>query len=257
MTTEDMVEPLTDSRIGLSPLSRLHLEATEHFKIAPAAIYDTKYADKLVERIQQTDTKLEALYRNCGKFTFFLLLTIATGIKGVTFFGYSLASLSFVIEALLLGSALGFFFLCSTFATSQGYKTMLRAWCSVKDPIDIENLVASYHTDDMIIRMFRAKSNLNETYRTDFFKPRKSFRIVSVVVHIAMLLVMLSLMAIYFLIQFLGMLGSYVDHPLGYWPTVTILATCVLAHLIGIALIALCYVEFSFDIQFAPFKNRQ
>ncbi len=102
MSEQPTSKDLVDSHIGLSPLSRLYMESAQHFKFAPAGLYDSAYADKLVARIQQTDAKLENLYKLCARFSFFLLLTIATGIRGVSLFGYSLASLSFVIEALLL-----------------------------------------------------------------------------------------------------------------------------------------------------------
>ncbi len=131
---------------------------------------------------------------------------------------------------------------------------MLRAWSSVKDPVDNENLVASYHPDDMIIRMFRAKSNLNDRYRTDFFVPGRGFQLLTWLANGSLVLILVSVIAVYFLIQIFGALNSYVDHPLGYWPTITILATCALLHLIGIAFVGVAYKEFAFNIVFEPFK---
>ncbi len=148
--------------LRLTPMVRWMMSFGHEVEEFPKA-FNFDLLPQLSERFKVAEERVSTQSQALLKIDLLLLIALALpNLEGIEVFGTPLAKFSFLAEALLLASAISFFFLVGNFTTARCYEAMVMAVCSrhVPDPRwNGRYLAASFIDQHLVIHVTSHKLN--------------------------------------------------------------------------------------------------
>ncbi|WP_374330442.1 hypothetical protein [Aestuariivirga sp.] len=240
----------------LTPLVRFGLEFRAHAEAwarAGSTIYDDRFVERLSERAKHFQSVLQKQLQSLARLDAALMFLLVTKNSAINFMGFELGTFQYLTEALYLLAACTVYFVCVNFMNSQGYETLIRNWCSIKDSVDGDHLYASYSNQEQFLTIYREHHNLRHFIRPDFYTPHSGFKIAASVIASTALVIIFLVIGFHLLILGAVSVSIIENNRLGTfasWILVVLGCTTSLVSL-GVVIFGLIPFKFTNQVLFA------
>lgn len=230
--------------LEIGPNVRLRLTVAEEMRLdADAEIFTDELHSKYIAMRNEADRQLQLNLKGVGYADIGLCLLLFGKNLKIPGTDFGLQDIPAATEVLTAIASFCFLWLCQAFANSQCYMAVIDQFSirrALKKGIDPDFVTYGDVFSQIFVKVFRTKMNI---YGSDFFVPRKRYRMFYGVVLTLVVLSWLTVITLHCIVVGAGVWNS-IGHHWYWWPFA---GAMLLLHVTGIVMNA--FLDFEFDAQ--------